>query len=115
MSDYHFDMKIYTIETVDGIEFVAEFPDLKGCVGSGKNYQEAMEEALENQAVYLETLMEMGEDIPTPTSKYSGKLSLRISPLLHQRVSETAKTMGISINQFIVETLAMAVGNNIKR
>lgn len=46
--------------------------------------------------------------------KYSGRLSLRLSNRLHQKVSEVAEECGVSINQFIIETLAKAVGNNMK-
>ena len=109
-----YEIKMYTIETTNGIEFVAEIPELKGCIGSGDSYEEALKEVLENKAIYLETLKEMGREIPLPKqkkSKYSGKLSLRISPRLHQKVSEVSDGYGISINQFISETLAEAVGS----
>lgn len=57
------EVKIYTIETTGGVEFVAEIPALKGCVGSGNSYEEALEELLENKTIYLETLEELGGNI----------------------------------------------------
>lgn len=112
-----YEIEMYTIETTDGIEFVAEIPALKGCIGSGNSYEEALEEVLENKKVYLETLKELGREVPLPKqkkSKYSGKLSLRMSTRLHQKVSEVSDECGVSINQFITETLAEAVGSYSK-
>lgn len=112
-----YEIKMYTIETTNGIEYVAEIPELKGCIGSGISYTEALEEVLENKEVYLETLIELKKPIPTPMSaqtKYSGRFSVRISPRLHQKVAKISEEYGISINQFIVETLSEAVGSNLK-
>ncbi|QUN12935.1 toxin-antitoxin system HicB family antitoxin [Clostridium sp. C1] len=112
-----YEIKMYTIETTNGTEYVAEIPELKGCIGSGDSYEEALNEVLENKKIYLETLKEMGQKIPLPKqkkSKYSGKLSLRISPRLHKKISEVSDEYGISINQLITETLAEAIGGYIK-
>lgn len=112
-----YEVKIYTIETTEGIEYVAEIPELKGCIGSGNSYEEALEELLENKTVYLETLKDLGKEIPLPKQKkkkFSGKLSLRLSTRLHKKIADVADELGISINQYIVETLAESVGANIK-
>lgn len=112
-----YEIKMYTIETTNGTEYVAEIPELKGCIGSGNSYEEALNEVLENKVIYLETLKEIGKEIPLPKqkkSKYSGKLSLRISPRLHQKISEVSDEYNISINQFISETLAEAIGGYTK-
>lgn len=115
--DSNYEVKIYTIETMEGIEFVAEIPELKGCVGSGNSYEEALKELLENKVVYLETLKDLGKEIPLPhpkKQKFSGKLSLRLSKRLHKKVADVAEELGVSINQYIVETLAESVGANNK-
>lgn len=112
-----YEVKIYTIDTTEGVEFVAEIPELKGCIGSGNSYEEALEELLENKIVYLETLQELGKEIPLPKQKkqkFSGKLSLRLSNRLHKKVANVAEELGVSINQYIVETLAESVGANNK-
>ncbi|WP_368390131.1 type II toxin-antitoxin system HicB family antitoxin [Thomasclavelia ramosa] len=116
--DCDYEIKLFTIETTDGIEYAAEIPELKGCAGSGKSFGEALAEVLENKEIYLETLKELGREIPLPKkakqSNYSGRLSLRLSSRLHQKVSEVSDECGVSINQFIIETLAEAVGSNMK-
>jgi predicted RNase H-like HicB family nuclease len=47
----------------DGV-FVAEVPSLPGCVTQGKTRQEAIENAKEAIAAYLESLAAHGEPIP---------------------------------------------------
>lgn len=47
-----------------------------------------------------------------PEKGYSGSLSLRLPPMLHQRVSDAAAAAGESINQFIVEKLEASVSNS---
>ena len=49
----------------DGI-FVAEVPSLPGCVTQGRTRQEAIENAKEAIAVYLESLAAHDEPIPPP-------------------------------------------------
>lgn len=112
-----YEIKLSIIETTEGYEYVAEIPELKGCVGSGNSYDEALEEVLENKNVYLDTLIELGRKIPIPKqkkNKFSGKLSLRLSSNLHQKVSLIADELDVSINQYIVEVLAESVGSNNK-
>jgi Uncharacterized conserved protein len=112
-----YEVRIYTIETTNGIEYIAEFPDLKGCAGSGETPEEALREAYENKEIYIETLKELGRKLPSPSVKkdnFSGKLSLRMSSKLHQKINDIADEDGISTNQYIVETLAESVGSNMK-
>lgn len=49
----------------DGL-FVAEVPSLPGCVTQGRTRQEAIENAKEAIAVYLESLAAHDEPIPPP-------------------------------------------------
>lgn len=52
----------------DGV-FVAQVPCLPGCVTQGATRQEAVSNAQEAIAVYLESLNERGEPIPPPISE----------------------------------------------
>ena len=106
-------INLYTVETTDGIEWVAEYPDVKGCVGGGQTPEEALAEAKDNLEILLEFLQESGKTIPEPSkfqAEYSGKLSLRISKSLHAKVAKEAKKEGSSINAFISEALASYIG-----
>lgn len=47
---------ISTIETDDGLEYLAEFKEFLFCGGSGKTEEEAIEDAYKNLEIYLEEL-----------------------------------------------------------
>ena len=48
----------------DGM-LVAHVPALRGCVSQGKNKREAMKNVKEAIALYVETLIENGQPVPT--------------------------------------------------
>lgn len=58
----------YTVVLTEDIEdggFIASVPALQGCHTSGETEEEAYENALEAIGVYLDSLAEHGEPIPT--------------------------------------------------
>ncbi|MES1241134.1 MAG: type II toxin-antitoxin system HicB family antitoxin [Acidobacteriota bacterium] len=55
-------------EDEDGI-FVAEVPSLPGCISQGRTRNEAIENAKEAIAAYLESLEAHGEPIPPSISE----------------------------------------------
>ncbi len=111
-----YEMNLFQVRTTEGYEWVAEFPDLKGCVGGGITKEEAMKEAEENKNIYLETLKDLGKKIPQPRtrkeSKASGKLSLRLSKSLHKDLAEISNEEGISMNQYVIEAISEKIGKN---
>ena len=52
--------------------FIAEVPELPGCMADGKSYQEAVQNAEIIISEWIETAVEEGRKIPLP----KGKLSL---------------------------------------
>lgn len=105
-------MELYTIETELGTEWVASYPDFNMCIGQGKTKAEAIAECEENLALTIEFYNEEGKELPVikNESTYSGKMTLRMSKRLHEKASKIAEENGISLNSFIVESLAVAVG-----
>jgi len=55
--------RVFVEQDEDGV-FVAEVPSLPGCVTQGNTRQEAIENAKEALAAYLESLAAHGEPIP---------------------------------------------------
>ena len=89
--------------------FIKEFP---GCIAEGDSADEALGR-LDNTALgWIEAALYLGQTIPEPHTehRFSGKLAVRMSPSLHQRVAEVAADEGVSINQMIVTILAERVG-----
>jgi predicted RNase H-like HicB family nuclease len=48
---------------------LAEVPELAGCMADGETYREAVENAEQVIAQWLETAKELGRDIPEPKGR----------------------------------------------
>ena len=99
-----YEANFYQMDVEGHVFWVAESRALKGCAGQGETFAEAAEELENNEQEWLVTAKEFGIPIPEITAKvgnqYSGKLSLRISPYVHQKSADNAKELGISLNQY---------------
>lgn len=113
-----FDPKAYTITikrvTVDGERLfratVAELPD----VGEyGDSYEEVYElviDAIESlHAIHLEQNLSFPE-AQKEDGDFSGRVTLRMGTTVHRKAALTAEREGVSLNQFIVTTVAERVG-----
>ncbi len=91
--------------------FLAEVPDLPGCVTAGESEEEALELLRDAMAGWLTVSLERGLPIPEPKSdSYSGRILVRTSKMLHRQLSYRAEEEGVSLNQWIVTLLAEGVG-----
>jgi predicted RNase H-like HicB family nuclease len=88
---------------------IAEFP---GCVTEGDTAAKALKRLEDVAESWIEAVLDMGQAVPEPMAEqeYSGKLMLRLSRSLHRRAAEMAHAEGVSLNQFIVITLAERAG-----
>ncbi len=55
---------------------VAHVPALRGCVSQGKNKREAMRNVKEAIALYVETLVDHGQPVPTEAGREVVELSV---------------------------------------
>jgi predicted HicB family RNase H-like nuclease len=87
--------------------FVGHIAGIRDVVGfHGESVAElraAFEDAVDD---YLETCARLGR---TPQKPYSGRLLLRVDPLLHARAAMLAEAQGKSLNAWAQEVLARAV------
>ncbi len=92
--------------------FVAEMEDLPGCLAQGETLDEVYELIEEGRKMWLEVAYEDGQDIPEPRSEqeYSGKFFIRAPKSLHRKLDQMAKREGVSLNQYLVTTLAHSSG-----
>jgi predicted RNase H-like HicB family nuclease len=51
--------------------YIAEVPDLQGCMADGKTYEEAARNAQTIIAEWIETARELNREIPYPSNKVS--------------------------------------------
>ena len=98
-------------ETDEG-GWLATVDALPGCVARGATPDEAVEQASVAVAEWTATAKREGRDVPEPKSlqSHSGRLLLRMPQTLHAELSRVAEREKVSLNQFITDVLAGALG-----
>lgn len=88
---------------------VAEFP---GCIAVGESAAEAIANLNDVAESWVESMLARGQQIPEPleVNDFSGKLVLRLPKSLHKKAALAAERDGVSLNQFIMNSLAEHVG-----
>lgn len=91
--------------------WVAEVPDLPGCMADGSTPDEAISSLEDAKQAWIESHIEDGYEVPEPSESrgYSGRLLLRLPKSLHRRLTQEAQRENVSLNQLIVSMLS---GNN---
>ena len=101
--------RVYQTQVEGHIFWIAECPALKGCTGQGDTLEAALAELNANEQSWLELAEEYGIAIPAipmeQANAYSGKLTLRVAPHVHQEAAELAKKQGVSLNQYINDAI----------
>lgn len=111
--DFYLSLKYpVTIHAASEGGYVAEIEDLPGCLAQGETLDEVYELIEIARRMWLESAYEDGLDISLPRTErqYSGKFNVRIPRSLHRKLDLLAEREGVSLNQFLVSTLSMAVG-----
>lgn len=92
--------------------WVAEIPELPGCISQGATPEEAVTNVRDAMAGWISVALEDGRPIPEPLSDegYSGKLLLRLPRSLHATLAREAEAEGVSLNALLTSTLARSVG-----
>ena len=100
---YRFDV----IADPDG-GYVILFPDLPGCMTQVETIDEVGPAADEIRTLWIETTLDMGQEIPLPTypEAFSGKFNVRIPKSLHRDLVHLAEDEGVSLNQLVVSLLS---------
>jgi antitoxin HicB len=93
-------------------EWLATIDTLPGCTARGATPDEAIERAADAMAAWLTTARREGKDVPDPKTaqSHSGRLLLRMPQTLHAELARTAEREHVSLNQFITDALAGALG-----
>ncbi|MBV8565277.1 MAG: toxin-antitoxin system HicB family antitoxin [Methylobacteriaceae bacterium] len=92
--------------------FRAEIIEFPGCIATGDTASEALANLDRVAESWLEATLARGQHIPEPVenSPFSGKLVLRMPKSLHRKAAHIAAREGVSLNQFIVTSVAEQVG-----
>lgn len=92
--------------------FKGEILEFPGCIATAETAGEALSRLEEVAESWLESVLARGQSVPEPLEEndYSGKLMVRMPKGLHQRAAMWAEREGVSLNQFIVASVAEQVG-----
>ena len=92
--------------------WLASVDALPGCVARGATPDEAVERASVAVAEWTAAARREGKDVREPKSlqSHSGRLLLRMPQTLHAELSRVAERENVSLNQFITDVLAGALG-----
>ena len=88
-------------QTEDGVSAeVLEFP---GCYSAGADAASAWEGLEEAMALWVESQLAQGQEIPPPLAEgsYQGRISLRVLPSLHRRAALLSAAEGVSLNRWL--------------
>ena len=100
----------------EGGGWLAEIPDLPGCMSDGETAPDAIQNVYRAAADWIDAATELGRDIPAPTSdEFSGQWRIRMTKSLHRRLALLAKREGVSLNALATTLLAEAAGEKRAR
>lgn len=108
LPDYNMKLFQYA-NSKNEIEWVVEFPDLKGCSAVASTPEQALEEAKIAKEIWLEAYYEDHAKYPEPSTvqiDYSGRLLLRMPKTLHKQLAEQAEEESVSMNTLCNTILA---------
>ncbi len=92
---------------------ILEFP---GCFATGDTPTETLGALEDVAAAWLEAALDHGQLItpPVENAEFSGRLVLRMPKNLHKKAARLAEREGVSLNQFIVTSLAEQIGQRAR-
>jgi antitoxin HicB len=95
-----------------GGKWIAAAEELPDCTSRGETAEEAIAGLKEAMTAWISAALKQGRDIPEPrsTKSHSGRLLLRMPRSLHAALTKAAERENVSLNQFITDALASAVG-----
>ena len=98
----------------DGGGWLAEVPELTGCMSDGETQEEALANVQEAVRDWISAAKEKGARVPRPAlfeeASFSGKFTLRLPKSLHRHLSERAEAEGVSLNQLILAMVGYSAG-----
>ncbi len=115
MSLHNYSITIRPLSSAEGDGYLAEVPDLPGCIADGKTVNEALREIKSAIHSWIETAKEFNDPIPKPTItiNYSGQWRIRVPKRLHAALALQAKKEGVSLNMLAATLLAEGIGKKL--
>lgn len=94
--------------------YVAEIPELEGCLTQGDNMQDTLEMIEDAKRAWIDIALQKNREIPEPNmepeEQYSGKFLVRIPKSLHKDLAARAKKEDVSLNQLATYLFSSGIG-----
>ena len=97
--------------------WVAQVEELAGCTSRAETAEQAASGIQQAMSDWISEALRDGREVPEPkpVDEHSGRLLLRMPRTLHAELTRLAEREGVSLNQFITDALASAVGWRLAR
>jgi antitoxin HicB len=93
----------------EGGGYLAEFPDIPGCMSDGETIEEAIRNGREALRDCLDVFAESGRKIPKPAVA-AAQWRQRLPRTLYVKLTKQAEEEGVSINSLVTAMIAEAIG-----
>ncbi|HTM64263.1 MAG TPA: type II toxin-antitoxin system HicB family antitoxin [Gammaproteobacteria bacterium] len=115
MNKLQYPISIRPLSKEEGEGYIAEIPDLPGCIATGATIEAALHEAEDAVKSWIATAKEFGDEIPQPsvTANFSGQWRIRLPKSLHAALALEAKKEGVSLNTLAATLLAKSMGQKL--
>lgn len=111
---FGYSVRLSHLSEEDGGGWLAEVPELDGCISTGESPQQALANVQDAIKCWLESAKEHGKEIPPPADhaepEFRGKFTLRVPRTLHRTLARHAESEGVSLNQYLVSLISFGVG-----
>jgi antitoxin HicB len=94
----------------EGGGYLAEYPDIPGCMSDGETIEEAIANGREALRDCIEVFKQSGREVPKPAAVEPAQWRQRLPRTLYMKLTAQAETEGVSINSLVTAIIAEAVG-----
>lgn len=107
--------EISVIPEDEGGGYLAYISLLPGCMTDGETVEEAYTNLQDAKREWIIDMLDRGLPINEPNMKprFSGRFVVRVPKTLHRLLAEESEREGISLNQFVNNSLAFVVGQKL--
>lgn len=107
--------EISIIPEDEGGGYLASIPLLPGCMTDGETVEEAYTNLQDAKREWIIDMLDRGLPINEPNMKprFSGRFVVRVPKTLHRLLAEESEREGVSLNQFVNNSLAFVVGQKL--
>jgi antitoxin HicB len=98
----------------EGGGYLVEYPEIPGCTSNGETVEEAIANGREALRDCLEVFNESGRKAPPPGVE-AAQWRQRLPRMLYLKLTEQAKSEGVSINSLVTAIIAEAIGSRRRK